>query len=155
MIWVKDAKSAMWFRFLSLPVEWATNSFMFDTFQMFCRNNKNNWAKIVTFVWNSRDFPISFRRMYERVVAFFTSVQEFFVANSQLKNSNLLNSSMIPDPFVAHAKVSLAKSSNKGYGDKNGFRAKSAPTDRWKQWLYVPISKAGQPNPWIWLIKNS
>ena len=116
---------------------------------------KNNWAKIVTFVWNSRDFPISFRRMYERVVAFFTSVQEFFVANSQLKNSNLLNSSMIPDPFVAHAKVSLAKSSNKGYGDKNGFRAKSAPTDRWKQWLYVPISKAGQPNPWIWLIKNS
>ena len=48
----------MWFRFLSLPVEWATNSFMFDTFQMFCRNNKNNWAKIVTFVWNSRDFPI-------------------------------------------------------------------------------------------------
>ena len=77
--------------------------------------------------------------MYERVVAFFTSVQEFFVANSQLKNSNLLNNSMIPDPFVSHAKVSLAKSSNEGYVDKNGFRAKSAPTDRWKQWLYVSI----------------
>ena len=56
--------------------------------------------------------------MYERVVAFLTSVQEFFVANSQLKNSNLLNNSMIPDPFVSHAKVSLAKSSNKGCGQK-------------------------------------
>ena len=71
--------------------------------------------------------------MCERVVAFLTSLQEFFIVNSQLKNS------MIPDPFVSHAKVSLAKSSNEGYVDKNGFRAKSAPTDRWKQWLYVSI----------------
>ena len=29
---------------------------------------------------------------------------------------------MTPDPFVSDAKVSPAKSSNKGYGDKNSFR---------------------------------
>ena len=46
---------------------------------------------------------------------------------------------MTQDPFVSHAKVSPDKSSKKGYGDKNGFRAKSVPTDRWKQWLCVSI----------------
>ena len=71
--------------------------------------------------------------MCERVVAFLTSLQEFFIVNSQLKNS------MIPDPFVSHAMVSPVKSSNKGSGDNNGLRAKSVPTDRWKQWRCVSI----------------
>lgn len=38
------------------------------------------------------------------------------------KNSNELKNPMTPDPFVSDAKVSPAKSSNKGYGDKNSFR---------------------------------
>ena len=46
---------------------------------------------------------------------------------------------MTPDHFVSHAKFSPAKSSNKGHGDKNGFRAKLVPTDRWKQWRCVSI----------------
>ena len=59
--------------------------------------------------------------MYVRDVAFLTALQEFFVVNSQLKISNQLKNPMTPDPFVSDAKVSPAKGSSKGYGDKNGF----------------------------------
>ncbi len=41
--------------------------------------------------------------MYVRVIAFFTSVQEFFVSNSQLKKFELIQKSYVPRasfPFV-------------------------------------------------------
>ena len=51
------------------------------------------------------------------VVAFKNSLSQ--TAN---KNSNEFKNPMTPDPFVSDVKVSPAKSSNKGYGDKNSFR---------------------------------
>ena len=65
-----------------------------------------------------------FKRMYEKAIAFLTSVQEFFVSNSQ------------SEPFVFRAKASPAKRSGKGYGDDNapfygsGNNLRSFPRNR-------------------------
>ena len=80
--------------------------------------------------------------MCERVVVFLTSVQEFFVFNSQKKNSNEFKNPLTPDSFISDAKVSPAKSSNNGYGDKiasGKFRGNSIPKGCWKQRRCVGI----------------
>ena len=67
-----------------------------------------------------------FKRIYDGVVSFFTSIQEFFVLNSQSKTSSDFKNPMPPDSFVSPAEISPDNSSNrpnKGYGDKNGLRA--------------------------------
>ena len=51
----------------------------------------------------------------EEVIAFLTSVQEFFVQTANQKNSYFMS----PEPFFSLAKASPAKRSDKGYGDEN------------------------------------
>ena len=48
--------------------------------------------------------------------------QTILCIKQAIKNSNEFKNPMTPDPVVSDAKVSPAKGSNNGYGDKNSFR---------------------------------
>ena len=61
--------------------------------------------------------------LYGRVMASFTSAQDFFVSNGQSKKFGLIKKShvrrMSAEPFVSRAKPLPAKRSEKRYGDES------------------------------------
>ncbi len=63
---------------------------------------------------------------------FLTSVQDFFVFNSQSKNSNQFKNPMSREPFVSRAKVLPAKRNEKGYGDENDPNPRPKPRGQQK-----------------------
>ena len=60
---------------------------------------------------------LCFNILHARVMAYFTSRQDFFFSNSQSKKFELTQKFHVPEPFVSRAKAPPAKGSEKGYGD--------------------------------------